>query len=104
MLCRETMCKNRVGYITSSDVLGRRTGFKSETLGLVLRSQDCLDNQIEIRLCSLTSKAHRAPVQYHVTPLQITVAQRSGALFVRNTLSPRLMKFMNASCKGPKVM
>ena len=49
------------------------------------------------------SNAHRAPVQYHVTPLQITAAQRNSALFVRNTLTTPLKKFMNASCKGPKL-
>ena len=51
-----------------------------------------------------TSNARRVPLQYHVTPLQITFAQRSAALFVRNTLSMFLKKFMNASCKGPKVL
>ena len=32
-----------------------------------------------------TSNARRDPVQKHITPLQITVAQRSAALSVRNT-------------------
>ena len=48
-------------------------------------------------------KAHRAPVQYQVTPLQVTVAQRNGALLVRNTLTTHLRKFMSASCKGPEI-
>ena len=49
------------------------------------------------------SNAHRVPVQYHVTPLQISAAQRNGALFVRNTLTTPLKRFMNASCKGPNL-
>ena len=49
------------------------------------------------------SNAHRALVEYHVTPMKITAAQRNGALFVRNTLTTLLKKFMNPSCKGPKL-
>ena len=56
LLCRQPKCKNRIGYITSSEQPGRRTGFKCDTCGLVLRSQDCLDNHIETRLCSLYFK------------------------------------------------
>ena len=55
----------------------------------------------DFALCN--SKAHRAPVQYQFTPLQVTVAQRSGALLVRNTLTTHLKKFMSASCKGPEI-
>ena len=56
----------------------------------------------DFALC--TSNARRVPVKYHITPLQITVAQRSGALFVPNTSSTLRKKFLNASCKGAKVM
>ena len=49
------------------------------------------------------SNAHRPPVQYHVTPLQITAAQRNGALFVCNIMATPLKKFMKVSCKGPKL-
>ena len=45
--------KNGVVYIMSFAVPCRRTSFKCEIYRLVLRSQDCLDNQIEPRLCSL---------------------------------------------------
>ena len=55
-LCRDPRCKNCVGYITSSNVPDRRTGFKGENRGLVLRSQDCLDKHIENRFCSLYFK------------------------------------------------
>ena len=56
VLCRQPNCKNRLGYITSSEQPGRTTGFKCDTFGLVLRSQDCLDNHIETRFCSLYLK------------------------------------------------
>ena len=56
LLCCHPSCKNRVGYITSSDVPGRRRSFKCETGGLILRSQDCLHNHIGTRLRSLSAK------------------------------------------------
>ena len=54
--CRQPKCKNRIGYITSSDQTGRGRGLKCETCGLVIRSQDCLDIHIAARLCSLFFK------------------------------------------------
>ena len=56
LLCRQPKCKHRIVYITSSEQPGRTTSFKCDTCGFVLRSQDCLDNHIETRLCSLYSK------------------------------------------------
>ena len=47
--------------------------------------------KLTFALCN--SSANRAPVQNHMASLQITVSQRSGALFLPNTLSALLKKF-----------
>ena len=84
---------NQVGEHTSSEKLAVFSSGHKIVWTTMLRRN--------FALC--ISNAHRAPVPYHVTPLQITVARRDGGIFVRNTLTTHLKKFMNASCKGRKL-